>query len=246
MPAPAVSGAMVRCRAVSSSSGASITGQMCSQTWFMSSRAPFGPRAVRARRIASRQFGDARSACGSETRGRLRRARRRARAPGRGPRGAGRPSLSRRDAVVEQHVLRRVEPGDPEVAQPPQVEPAADHRVHTAHQVVLDDAVRPGPEGEVGDRAGRCPGTRRPPRGARRRANGTRRGARASSCRGLVRRLRRIRPAPGRGRRPLRGPAAPGRAGGDAREAAGSRRVRPARRCARAVVTRRVGRSSSV
>ena len=43
MPAPTVSGAMVRCSAVSSSSWASTTGQMCSQTWFMSSCAPFVP-----------------------------------------------------------------------------------------------------------------------------------------------------------------------------------------------------------
>ena len=44
------------------------------------------------------------------------------------------------DALVEQHVLGRVDAGDVEVAQPPQVEPAADHRVHAADQVVLDDS----------------------------------------------------------------------------------------------------------
>ena len=43
-----------------------------------------------------------------------------------------------RDAVVEQDVLGRLEPGDLEVAQPPQVQPPADHRVHAADEVVLD------------------------------------------------------------------------------------------------------------
>ncbi len=50
------------------------------------------------------------------------------------------------DALVEQHVLGRVDAGDDEVAQPPQVEPAPDHRVHAADQVVLDDAAV-GPSG---------------------------------------------------------------------------------------------------
>ena len=41
-------------------------------------------------------------------------------------------------AEVEQHVLGSLEPGDLEVAQPPEVEPPTDHRVHAAHQPVLD------------------------------------------------------------------------------------------------------------
>ena len=58
------------------------------------------------------------------------------------------------DAVVEQHVARRVDAGDVEVAQPPQVEATADHRVHAAGQVVLDDRpVSGGAEDEVADLA---------------------------------------------------------------------------------------------
>ena len=58
------------------------------------------------------------------------------------------------DAVVEQHVAGRVDAGDVEVAQPPQVEATADHRVHAASQVVLDDgAVSGRTEDEVADLA---------------------------------------------------------------------------------------------
>lgn len=64
--------------------------------------------------------------------------------------------------VQQQHVLGPVDPGEVEVAQAPQVEPAPHHRVHAAHQVVLEEApgrgarggeggVVVGPEGEVGD-----------------------------------------------------------------------------------------------
>ena len=62
------------------------------------------------------------------------------------------------DAVVEKHVPRRVDTGDVEVAQSPQVETPPDHRVHAAGQVVLDHgparlgAVRIGAEDEVADR----------------------------------------------------------------------------------------------
>ncbi len=42
-----------------------------------------------------------------------------------------------RDGVEEQHVLGGLEAGELEVAQPPQVEPAAHHRVHPAHRGVL-------------------------------------------------------------------------------------------------------------
>ena len=66
IPAPAVSGAMLFCRAVSWSTSASMTGHTWSQTWFMSRRAPLAPRPARARRIASRQLAMARSTCGSE------------------------------------------------------------------------------------------------------------------------------------------------------------------------------------
>ena len=48
--------------------------------------------------------------------------------------------VARRDAVVQQDVVRCVEAGDLEVPQPPQVEPAGHHRVHAAHQGVLHDA----------------------------------------------------------------------------------------------------------
>ena len=65
-------------------------------------------------------------------------------------------ALSRRHAVVEQHVLRRLEPGDVEVAQPPQVQPPPDHRVHAADEVVLHDVPVDGPEREVGDRSVRA------------------------------------------------------------------------------------------
>ena len=57
------------------------------------------------------------------------------------------------DALVEEHVLGRLDAGDVEVAQPPEVEPATDHRVHAADEVVLDDpVVGDGTVGEVGDR----------------------------------------------------------------------------------------------
>ena len=64
MPAPAVIGATLPCSAVSWSRSASTGGQMCSQTWLVSSRAP-APSVARARRIASRQLARARSMCGS-------------------------------------------------------------------------------------------------------------------------------------------------------------------------------------
>ena len=58
------------------------------------------------------------------------------------------------DGVQQQHVLGRLEPGELEVAQPPQVEPAADHRVHVAHRpVLLHRPVRLRAEGEVADLA---------------------------------------------------------------------------------------------
>ena len=113
----------------------------------MSSFAPAAPRAVRARRIASRQFAIARSACG-----------RRGDLPVLVADDGELAHLGQRDeplvggvvpgdAVVEQHVLGRLEPGDVEVAQPPQVEPAADHRVDAADQVGLLDLARPGAAG---------------------------------------------------------------------------------------------------
>ena len=41
-----------------------MTGQISTHTWFMSRRGPEAPRALRARRMASRQLAMARSACG--------------------------------------------------------------------------------------------------------------------------------------------------------------------------------------
>ena len=46
------------------------------------------------------------------------------------------------DALVEQDVLGRLEPGHVEVAQPPEVEAAPDHRVHAADEAVLDERCR--------------------------------------------------------------------------------------------------------
>ena len=51
--------------------------------------------------------------------------------------------VSWRDAPVEQHVLRRIEARDVELAQPTKGEPAADHRVHATDQDVLDQVVPP-------------------------------------------------------------------------------------------------------
>ena len=113
-----------------------------------------------------------------------------------------------RDALVEQHVLGRLDPGDVEVAQPPQVEPAADHRVHAADQVVLGDAALVGrPEREVADRpaAAGADGDRHPA--------------------GLLRERQRLRPAGAAARwsrRRTRGPPA----------SAGRGRPRPRRRYA--------------
>ena len=143
MPAPSVSGVIFACSAVSWSISASTTGQTCTQTWFMSSLAPAAPRSVRARRIASRQFSTARSACGSAVTapvvvaddGELAHLRQRDEPL------VGRVVVGR--AVVEQHVLGRLEPGDVEVPQPPQVQPAADHRVDAADEVVLVHDRRP-------------------------------------------------------------------------------------------------------
>ncbi len=57
-----------------------------------------------------------------------------------------------RDAVIQQDVLGAFQPRDVEVAQPPQVQAAADHRVQAAHQIVLDQPAGARTEGEVGDR----------------------------------------------------------------------------------------------
>ena len=64
------------------------------------------------------------------------------------------------DALVEEHVLGGVDAGDVELAQPPQVESPADHRVHPADQRVLGDAVFRGPEREVLHRSVATPADR--------------------------------------------------------------------------------------
>ena len=131
---------MLLCSAVSWSTSASMTGQTWSQTWFMSRRAPLAPRPARARRIASRQLAIARSDV-----------RQRGDLAGLVADDGELADLGQRDEPlvggvvlgdreVEQHVLGRLEPGERELAQPPQVEPAPDHRVHAADQVVLDHA----------------------------------------------------------------------------------------------------------
>ena len=125
-----------------------------------------------------------------------------------------------RHALVEQDVLGRLDPGDVEVAQPPEVEPATDHRVHAAGEVVLGDAALVGgPEREVADRAA-CrrrrprprPGVRRwrteaprPAAGAARSARRPTREPRASAGRGRPRPRRRYAARRGGGRRLRRG-----------------------------------------
>ena len=57
------------------------------------------------------------------------------------------------DREVEQHVLGRLEPRQGELAQPPEVEAAPDHRVDAPDQVVFNHAAVVGrPEREVGGR----------------------------------------------------------------------------------------------
>ncbi len=57
------------------------------------------------------------------------------------------------DALVQQDVLRRLDPRDVEVAQAPEVQAPADHRMDAAREVVLGHlAVVAGPEGEVAHR----------------------------------------------------------------------------------------------
>ena len=64
MPAPSVSGRIFLPSAARPSLSISTTGHTWTHTWFMSSLLPAAPRATRVRRIASRQFSTARSACG--------------------------------------------------------------------------------------------------------------------------------------------------------------------------------------
>ena len=124
-------------------------------TWLVSRRAP-GRAPRRARRTASRQLARARSTCGSAVTCPSRRGRRRAGAPGRARRAAGPAGCPRRRQWKRQDVLRRLEPGEVEVAQPPQVEPAPDHRVHAADRPVLGHgAPSRRPEREVADLARR-------------------------------------------------------------------------------------------
>ncbi len=141
-------------RAVSCSTSASMTGHTWSQTWFMSRRAPLAPRPARARRIASRQLAIARSTWGSEvTRPDSSRTTPNCRtcASAMSRWSAG---FSLGDREVEQHVLRRLEPRQGELAQPPEVEPAPDHRVDArrTRSSSTDAAVVGRPEGEVGRR----------------------------------------------------------------------------------------------
>ena len=128
---------------------------MCTHTWFMSSATWRVARKARARRIPSTQFAIARSTCGQRTDvvvvvahdGEL------AHLGHRDQPLVGLVVLG--DAVVEQHVLGRVDARDVEVAQPPQVEPPTDHRVQPAHQVVLVQGAVARAQREVRDRRGR-------------------------------------------------------------------------------------------
>ncbi len=71
------------------------------------------------------------------------------------------PAIGRiglRHAFEEQDAAGRRQPGGVEFHQPPEVEPAEDHRVDAADPLVLGQAVRPGTEGEVVDIAVRRTG----------------------------------------------------------------------------------------
>ena len=135
---------------VSCSTSASMTGHTCSQTWFMSRRAPLAPRApARADRLEAVGDGSLHVGERGDPAGLVADD---AELPDLGQRDE--PLVGgvlRRDGEVEEHVLRRVQPGQGELPQPPQVEPAPDHRVDATDQVVFDDAAVLGrPEGEVG------------------------------------------------------------------------------------------------
>ncbi len=127
--------------------------------------------------------------------------------------------VARRDAVVEQHVLGRVEAGDLEVPQPPQVEPPRDHRVHAPDEGVLHDAagrvVVLGPERRVGrhGRPGRPPPTAPPDDDAADARESVLRQRRCDARRDGVGRRPGRRASAGRGRPPTRCSAGRSRAG---------------------------------
>ena len=132
--APSVSGVIFSWRAVSCSMSASTTGQTCTHTWLRSSFAsgarcaPGGsPRAVLDRALGVRQGGDRPVRIAYD--GELAHLRERDE-----PLVGG---VVERLGVVQQHVLGRLEAGDPEVPQSPEVEPATHHRVDAADEVVL-------------------------------------------------------------------------------------------------------------
>ena len=130
-----------------------MVGQIWTHTWFMSSLEPLAPRLARTRRIASRQLAMARSTCGRPDD-----------LPGLVAHDDDLAHLRERDeavvvgvvpgdALVEQDVLGRLEPRHVEGREAPQVEAAPDHRVHAAHEAVLDEGAVDGAEGEVADGA---------------------------------------------------------------------------------------------
>ena len=148
-----------------------------------------------------------------------------------------------RDALVEEHVLGRLDAGHVEVAQPPQVEATTDHRVHAADQVVLDDAAVGGrTEGEVVDR----------PAGAGAHGHGDpayvvgegqRRDDTGEARAGLLRRTPGPRASGGRGRRRPRGRSAAS-ATWSATAVTSALSGSPSSATVPTVETRRVGRSS--
>ncbi len=153
MPAPAVTGAILLCSAVSWPRSASMVGQICTHTWFMSSLEPLAPRLARTRRIASRQLAMARSTCGrpDDLAGLV------AHDDDLAHLGEGDETVVvgvvLGDALVEQDVLGRLEPRHVEGREAPEVEAAPDHGVHAADEPVLDERAVDRAEGEVADRA---------------------------------------------------------------------------------------------
>ena len=219
---------------------------------------PWRRGSPRTRRIASRQLAMARSTCGR---------------PDTWPDSSRTTTIWRTwaratrrvvlgvvlgDALVEQDVLGRLEPGHVEGREAPQVEAAPDHRVHAADEAVLDERAVDRAEGEVADRAApaRADGDgdaahvlgegqlleqrgelrRWPRRGTRARPASAGRGRRPTGApwRATTRRWRRPRRArcPARARRRRRSSTSGGSVGRRGCSRRRRRAGRPRRRCA--------------
>ena len=105
-----------------------------------------------------------------------------------------------RDALVEQDVLGRLDPGHVEVAETPQVQAPPDHRVDAAGEVVLGHAGRLRPVGRRSSRPAGCRRRRPRPRrdGRRGRTAAPRPGAGAARSRRPPTRARRASAGTGR------------------------------------------------